>query len=96
MPKALWNGVVLADAPEEAVETVEGNVYFPMQAVREEFLQPSDHTTVCHWKGKANYYHVVVDGKTNENAAWIYRDPFAAARLVANRVAFWRGVVVEA
>jgi uncharacterized protein (DUF427 family) len=94
VPHAIWNGAVLADAPDEAVELVEGNVYFPVSAVKMEYLQPSDTHTQCGWKGTASYYHVVVDGQTVRDAAWYYPDPSEQARMVANRIAFWRGVQV--
>jgi uncharacterized protein (DUF427 family) len=94
MPHAIWNGAVLADAPDDQVEMVEGNVYFPVSAVKPEYLQPSDTHTVCGWKGTASYYHVVVDGKTNRDAAWYYPDPKDEAKQVLGRVAFWRGVQV--
>ena len=95
MPKAIWNGRVIADASDDAVQTVEGNVYFPMRTVHEEFLQPSETVTTCPWKGSAGYFHVVVDGKINHDAAWIYRTPFDAAKQIAGHVAFWHGVNVE-
>ena len=62
MPKAMWNGATLAEAPEQAVERVEGNVYFPADAVRLEYLKPSETHTICGWKGTASYYDVVVEG----------------------------------
>jgi uncharacterized protein (DUF427 family) len=95
MPKAIWNDRIIAEATDDAIEIVEDNVYFPMQAVREDLLQASDKTSICPWKGTANYYHVVVDGKVNQDAAWIYRTPSDAAKQIAGRVAFWRGVKVE-
>jgi uncharacterized protein (DUF427 family) len=95
MPRAIWNGAIIAEADDAAVEIVEGNVYFPMNAVHREHLQDSDTTTECHWKGTANYYHVVVDGQVNRDAAWIYHTPFDAAKQIADHVAFWRGVQVE-
>ena len=69
MPQAIWNGAVIAEAPPEAVETVEGNTYFPPSAIHREFFQDSDTHTVCGWKGTANYFSVVVDGQVNEDAA---------------------------
>jgi len=93
MPKAIWEGVVLAESNTCVV--VEGNQYFPADAVKREYFQPSDLTTVCPWKGTAHYYHVLVDGKTNKNAAWYYPNPSAAAREIKDRVAFWKGVKVE-
>jgi uncharacterized protein (DUF427 family) len=95
MPHATWNETVLAEAPQDAVEIVEGNVYFPPDAVRRDYLTPSETQTVCPWKGTASYYHVAVDGKINRDAAWYYPDPKAAAENIRGRIAFWRGVQVE-
>ena len=91
--KAVWNGTTLAESDDTVV--VEGNHYFPPQALRREFLRESDHQTTCPWKGTAGYYDVVVDGETNENAAWVYREPKDAASEIRDHVAFWRGVTVE-
>lgn len=93
MPKAMWEGAVLAESAD--CVALEGNQYFPPGAVQMEYLQPSETTTICPWKGTAHYYHVVVDGKVNQNAAWYYPDPSAAAREIKDRIAFWRGVKVE-
>ena len=87
MPKAIWNGVVLAES--EAHETVEGNVYFPPNAVVAEHLRPSARTTVCPWKGTANYFDLVADGKEARDAAWIYRHPKEAAANITDYVAFY-------
>lgn len=92
MPRAIWNGKVVAES--DRFEEVEGNVYFPPDALKREFLIDSDHTSVCPWKGTAGYYTLVVDGKTNPNAAWVYRDPKPAAAKIKDHVAFWRGVEV--
>lgn len=92
MVKALWNGKVIAES-DDTVE-VEGNQYFPLSAVAEGVLTDSDRTSVCHWKGTANYYHVNVDGAVNADAAWTYRTPSEAAAQIKDRVAFWRGVEV--
>ena len=95
MPRATWKGKVIAQADAGAVERVEGNVYFPVDAVKREYLQPSDTHTVCSWKGTASYYHVAVDGDVNRDAAWYYPEPADAARNIAGRIAFWKGVEVE-
>ena len=73
---------------------IENNHYFPAESLKQEFFQPSDHTSVCGWKGLANYYDVVVNGQTNTNAAWTYREPKSDAATIQNYVAFWRGVEV--
>jgi uncharacterized protein (DUF427 family) len=93
MPKAYWSGKLIAESDDCVV--VEGNQYFPAEAVKQEFLRPSPRTTVCPWKGTAHYYHIEVDGMKNENAAWYYPDPSDAATQIRGRVAFWRGVRVE-
>jgi uncharacterized protein (DUF427 family) len=95
MPKATWNGVVIAEAAPDEVEIVEHNVYFPPERVKKEYLQDSAHTTLCPWKGVASYYNVVVDGQVNGNAAWYYPTPSEAAKALKNRIAFWHGVEVQ-
>jgi len=93
MAKAIWNGAVLAES-DRTVE-VEGNQYFPLDAVRREHLRDSATHTTCPWKGIASYYDVVVDGQVNRDAAWYYPQPKEAARQIAGHVAFWHGVRVE-
>jgi uncharacterized protein (DUF427 family) len=92
MAKAIWNGKVVAES--DRFERVERNVYFPPDAVKREYFQDSDHSSLCPWKGTASYYTLSVDGKTNSNAAWVYRDPLTAAANIKDHVAFWRGVEV--
>jgi uncharacterized protein (DUF427 family) len=91
--KAVWNGVTLAESDKTIV--VEGNHYFPPDAVKHELLQPSATHTTCHWKGEANYYTVAVDGQTNKDAAWFYPSPKPAAAEIKDYVAFWHGVKVQ-
>ena len=93
MPKAIWEGTVLAES-DKTVE-VEGNQYFPPEAVKREFFKPSAKHSVCPWKGTASYYDVEVKGKRNQDAAWFYPEPKAAAKQITNYVAFWKGVKVE-
>jgi uncharacterized protein (DUF427 family) len=94
MPQAIWNGAVIAEAPSEAIEIVEGNTYFPATAIHREFFQDSQTHTVCGWKGTASYFNVVVDGVVNPDAAWYYPETKDAARNIKGYVAFWRGVKV--
>jgi uncharacterized protein (DUF427 family) len=65
--KAIWNNTIIAES-DETIE-IEGNQYFPKESVKKEFLQDSTLHTVCHWKGQASYYDVVVNGESNKNAA---------------------------
>ncbi|QDU60500.1 hypothetical protein Pan216_13410 [Planctomycetes bacterium Pan216] len=93
MPKAKWNGKVLAESDQTVI--VEGNHYFPPESLHREFLRPSTLTSVCPWKGTASYHDIVVDGKVNAAAAWSYLKPKEAASEITDHVAFWKGVVVE-
>lgn len=95
MARARWNGAVLSEAAAEDTELVEGNIYFPPEAIYKEYFRPSETHTVCPWKGTASYYDVVVDGKVNKDAAWYYPEPKAAAANIKDHVAFWHGVTVE-
>jgi uncharacterized protein (DUF427 family) len=91
--KAIWNGAVLAQS--DATEVVEGNHYFPPDAVAKQYFVPSDTHTICPWKGTASYYTVQVDGKNNPDAAWYYPHAKPEAKNIENYVAFWKGVEVR-
>lgn len=92
MARAIWNGAVIAESDRTRV--VEGNTYFPPDAVRREHLRDSDTHTTCPWKGVASYYHVVVGDEANRDAAWYYPEPKPAAEDIRGWVAFWRGVTI--
>ena len=92
--QATWNGTVIAASDD--IVTVEGNAYFPPEALVEGCFRPSSHRSHCGWKGEAHYYDVVVDGQVNANAAWFYPEPKSAAAEISGRVAFWKGVQVSA
>lgn len=95
MPSATWNGAVIAEARDDEVQIVENNVYFPMSAVRQEYLVPSDTQTTCPWKGTARYFSLSVDGLVNHDAVWSYPEPLEAAKQIAHHLAFWKGVAVQ-
>lgn len=90
--KAIWNGVTIAESDDTVV--VEGNHYFPLSSVRSEYLRESATHTTCHWKGEAAYYDLVVGDAVNPDAAWYYPVPKDAAKQIAGRIAFWKGVQV--
>jgi len=93
MPKASWNGTVVAESNN--CKVVEGNYYFPPDAVKSEFVVKSPTTSVCPWKGTASYYSLDVNGEVNKDAAWYYPSPKDAAKDIAGYVAFWKGVAVS-
>lgn len=90
--KAIWNGQIIAESDQ--TKNVEGNQYFPAESVNKEYLSSSDTHTVCHWKGTASYYDVVVDGQVNKDAAWFYPDTSEKAKPIKDYIAFWRGVEI--
>ncbi len=92
MMKAIWNGKVIAESNDTVV--IEGNHYFPVDSIKKEYFSDSSSHTVCPWKGTASYFSVKVDGKENADAAWYYEEPKEAAKVIKDRVAFWKGVEV--
>lgn len=97
--KAIWENQVIAESDETIV--IEDNHYFPPASVKKEYLEESDYTTICPWKGEAHYYNIVVDGKQNDNAAWYYPVPKEGSvekvgHDFANYIAFWNGVEIIA
>lgn len=93
MPRAVWNGAVLADSEETVV--VEGNHYFPPESVNREYFEDSDRHTRCFWKGTASYYNVVVNGDEYSDGAWYYPEPSKAAEPIKDHVAFYGKVTIE-
>jgi uncharacterized protein (DUF427 family) len=91
--RAIWHDAVLAES-DDAV-TLEGNDYFPADALDMRYLRESRAHSLCPWKGIASYYDVIVDDVVNPQAAWYYRHPTPLARRIKARVAFWNGVHVE-
>lgn len=92
--KATYKGHLLAESDDTVI--LENNHYFPAESLDMSSFSASEHTSYCGWKGDCKYYNIVVDGVTNANAAWTYPEPFAKAQEIKGRVAFWKGVVVEA
>ena len=90
--KAIWQDTVIAESDDTIV--IEGNHYFPPDSVKKEFLEASDTTSICPWKGTASYYHIVIGGQINKDAAWYYPNPKEAAAEIEDHVAFWKGVEV--
>jgi len=91
--KAIWNNQVIAESSDTIV--VEGNHYFPADAIKKEYLQPSDTHSTCPWKGLASYHSLAVDGKTNKDAAWFYPQPKDAAKEIKDHIAFWKDVQIK-
>lgn len=90
--KAIFKAVVIAESDDTVV--VEGNHYFPADALRREFTTFSNHRSSCPWKGQAHYMSLLVEGEMLPDAVWFYPEPSEAAAEIRGRVAFGRGVQV--
>ncbi|MEI5687994.1 DUF427 domain-containing protein [Sphingomonas kyungheensis] len=93
MTEAYWNGTRIAASDD--IVTVEGNAYFPRDAVDPAVLVDSATTSVCPWKGTAHYHSLRVGDAENRDAAWYYPEPKDAAREIKDRIAFWKGVEIR-
>ena len=97
--KAVWNNTTVAEAPEDILIRIEGNWYFPPDAIKKEYFISNNHHTMCPWKGEASYYDVSVNGQTSESGAWYYPAPKASAvervrKDFGDYVAFWNGIEI--
>jgi uncharacterized protein (DUF427 family) len=69
--------------------------YLPIDDVAAGVLRPCDRRTHCEWKGSATYYDVVVGDRVVAAAAWRYPSPSAGFEELADRVAFYPGLMDE-
>lgn len=77
--KASINGIVIADASETELISIEGNYYFPPSSLKGELFSASATPYTCPWKGVAQYHDVSADGSTHHDAAWSYPKPYPAS-----------------
>ena len=92
MVRAIWKNMVLAES-DQIIE-FDNTVYFPPESVNPQYLKESPLTSLCYWKGKAQYYNIDVNGYVNHAAAWTYSRPWWLARSIKNYVAFWKDVMI--
>lgn len=98
--KAVWNDIVIAEAPQEELIFIEQNWYFPPTSVKKEFLRESDTPYICPWKGICQYFDVGQGEDWAKDCAWSYPEPLPTAiekvkKDFSNYVAFWRDVEVK-
>ena len=81
----------IADS-SEAIEVDEDEhsprFYIPRSGIDMQRLQKSETVTHCPFKGQASYYHLKIDGKTMENAAWSYEEPYEEHLALKDLIAF--------
>ena len=98
--KATVNGTVIAEAPKEDLISIEGNWYFPLASVNEDYLVKSATPYTCPWKGEAQYFSVKSGADVLQDRAWSYPTPYPTAfdrvgKDFSGYVAFWKEVKVS-
>lgn len=98
--RATIRGETLAEAPEEDTVRIEGNVYFPPDAVVSGLLRENTTAYTCPWKGASRYYDAVLGIGVAHDAGWSYPEPLPGAIRAVGRdfsgyVAFGPKVTVE-
>jgi uncharacterized protein (DUF427 family) len=88
--RVVRDDLILAESNDTIV--IEGNHYFPPDAVNRDYLRKSDTHTTCPWKGQASYYTIFIGDKVETDAAWYYPEPKEAAKQIKDYVAFYKGV----
>lgn len=90
------DGTAIADSWSalRVLETASPPVfYIPPSDVRCEFLEPSEASTLCEWKGRAAYWSVRVGQRQIEDAAWSYPEPFEGFEAMAGYLSFYPALV---
>ena len=93
-------GAVLGES-KKALELSEngypGRIYFPREDVAMAFMDSSDTSTTCPYKGKAGYFSIVTKSTTIKDAAWSYASPIDDAARIAGHLCFYESdqVTVE-
>jgi uncharacterized protein (DUF427 family) len=91
--KAVLENNVIAESADTV--SVRGYDYFPLAAVRTEWLEKAAKTPKdLDCPHGVQFYDVVVGGKRHARNAWIYEAPQPAMQQVADRVGFWEDVKV--
>lgn len=92
--KAVYDDLIIASAEkywlmqEVAHVIISPVIYFHRQNVEMKFLRESNHRTNCPLKGQAHYYDLFLRGEVVKNIAWSYPEPIAAAKVIAEFLAF--------
>src|SRR3712207_1066545 len=82
--RVMLGGETIADSKRVKLLHETGHLpvyYFPIEDVRMDLLEESDHTTYCPFKGGASYWSVRVGDKVAENAVWSYPEPIGSAQI---------------
>jgi uncharacterized protein (DUF427 family)/putative intracellular protease/amidase len=89
---ALWGGQVVAESRNALLLRETGLApvtYFPMEDVRMEFMERTDHRSTCPFKGEASYWGIDVGWRRADNIAWAYEEPLPDRADIKGRIAFY-------
>ncbi|MBX0299307.1 DUF427 domain-containing protein [Cryobacterium sp. 1639] len=97
--KAVLNGTVVAEAPENDLIKIEGNWYFPPSSIKDEFFAPTDTAYTCSWKGACQYFTVTDGVSSVVDGAFSYPTPTPSSfdrvgKDYSGYVAFWKDLKV--
>ena len=76
--RAVFGGQTVVDTTRAVLLHETGlppQVYVPLDDIRADLIQPTDHHTYCPFKGTASYWTVTAGGQVAENAIWAYPEP---------------------
>lgn len=88
----LVDGIVVADSmqPRLLFETnLPVRYYLPKLDVRMDLLEPTTTSSVCPYKGTAEYWSVTINGESHRDIAWGYREPISEAAKIAGLICFY-------
>ena len=90
--RVVYGGETIVDTTEawRVLETYHPPTYYvPREAVRPGVLQPNGRTSLCEWKGRANYFDALLGDRRNANVAWCYPNPTEHFEPIRNYLAFY-------
>ncbi|WP_439156021.1 DUF427 domain-containing protein [Yoonia sp.] len=84
-------GAVLGESTN-ALELIEGDyppvIYFPRSDIAMAFLEPSDTTSTCPYKGEARYFSIIAKSGEIKDAVWSYENPKDEVAEIRDHLAF--------
>lgn len=85
-------GAVIGES-KNAIELIEGDlppvIYFPKSDLAMAFLDQTDQTSICPYKGTATYYSIVTKSQTLANMGWSYEAPAGGIEAITGYIAFY-------
>lgn len=90
--RIIFNDEVIVDSygSKRVLETSHPpNYYIPIDDIKTEYLLPSQYSTFCEWKGRANYYHLKVGDRQVDSVAWSYTQISPAYEELLNHISFY-------